>query len=178
MIFATVGTQLPFDRMIAALDAWAGARGKHDVFAQIGPSALQTSTIEAARFLPPAECRERMLAADAIVAHAGMGTILSALELGKPLVIMPRLAAFGEHRNDHQLATAKRFAALGRVAVAFDEHELPAQLDALERLSAPERISPYASGELIAALRSFIAEPAADLGADRQVEPVRPARAA
>ena len=86
------------------------------MFAQIGPSALQTSTIEAARFLPPAECRERMLAADAIVAHAGMGTILSALELGKPLVIMPRLAAFGEHRNDHQLATAKRFAALGRVA--------------------------------------------------------------
>ena len=160
MIFVTVGTQLPFDRMIAALDAWAGARaGSTTCSPRSGRARCETSTIEAARFLPPAECRERMLAADAIVAHAGMGTILSALELGKPLVIMPRLAAFGEHRNDHQLATAKRFAALGRVAVAFDEHELPAQLDALERLSAPERISPYASGELIAALRSFIAEP-------------------
>ncbi len=60
-----------------------------------------------------------MQAATAIVAHAGMGTILTALEMGKPLLVMPRRAALGEHRNDHQLATASRFAELGRVKVAF-----------------------------------------------------------
>ena len=49
-----------------------------------------------------------MDAAAAIVAHAGMGTILTALETGKRLLVMPRRAALGEHRNDHQLATVSR----------------------------------------------------------------------
>ena len=39
MIFVTVGTQLAFDRMIKAVDEWAGARGRTDVFAQVGPAA-------------------------------------------------------------------------------------------------------------------------------------------
>ena len=33
MIFVTVGTQLHFDRMAAAVDRWAGERGVTDVFA-------------------------------------------------------------------------------------------------------------------------------------------------
>ena len=156
MIFVTVGTQLPFDRLISAVDAWAGATTGADVFAQVGPTGLEPRHISYSRFISPAECRERMAAAQAIVAHAGMGTILSALELGKPLLIVPRRAALGEHRNDHQLATARRFAELGRVAVAFDETELPARLDELDRIAAHEPISPFASDRLIGALREFI----------------------
>ena len=157
MIFVTVGTQLSFDRLIAAVDAWAGAAPGRAVFAQTGPSRLSPRHIEHARFISPQECRERMMAADAIVAHAGMGTILSALEFGKPLLVMPRRAALGEHRNDHQLATAHRFAELGRIKVAFDETELPLRLDELDRASAQPRISAYASDEFVSALRAFIA---------------------
>ena len=118
MIFVTVGTQLPFDRLIAAVDAWAGETGVGDVFAQIGPTAYVPRHIEFAQFIPPAECAQRMREADAIVAHAGMGTILNALQLGKPLLVMPRRASLGEHRNEHQSATARRFEELGSVAVA------------------------------------------------------------
>jgi UDP-N-acetylglucosamine transferase subunit ALG13 len=156
VIFATVGTQLPFDRMVAAIDAWAGATPGARVFAQIGPTGLRPRHIDYKRFVPPAECQELMLSADAIVAHAGMGTILRALELGKPLLVVPRRAALGEHRNDHQLATARRFAELGRVAVAFDESEIPARLEELDRAAARERIGAYAPDGFIAALRSFI----------------------
>ena len=94
--------------------------------------------------------------ADAIVAHAGMGTILSALELGKPLLVMPRVAALGEHRNDHQLATAKRFAETGHVAVAEDAEALIVKLDELDALTAHDRISRYASDDLLGALGAFI----------------------
>jgi UDP-N-acetylglucosamine transferase subunit ALG13 len=97
-----------------------------------------------------------MRAADAIVAHAGMGTIISALEFGKPLLVMPRLASLGEHRNDHQLATAERFGAEGRVRVAADDATLAAGLDELHELGATERIGAYASDRLITALSSFI----------------------
>jgi UDP-N-acetylglucosamine transferase subunit ALG13 len=156
VIFVSVGTQLAFDRMIAAVDQWAGSRPHAHVFAQVGPTALEPQHIEYRRFLSPGECRERMDEAKAIVAHAGMGTILAALELGKPLVVMPRRAALGEQRNDHQLATARRLAELGRLAVAGDESELPARLDELEGLVPHEPISPYASPDFIASLRRFI----------------------
>jgi UDP-N-acetylglucosamine transferase subunit ALG13 len=177
VIFVTVGTQLTFDRLIEAVDAWAGAEPGRAVFAQIGPSRLKPRHIEHAQFISPQECRERMLTAEAIVAHAGMGTILTALEMGKPLLVMPRRAALGEHRNDHQLATAHRFAELGKVKVAFDEAQLPVRLDELDGVSAQPRISPHASEDFVAALRAFIigrplltapAEPVADLIAEER----------
>jgi UDP-N-acetylglucosamine transferase subunit ALG13 len=156
VIFVTVGTQLAFDRLVGAVDRWAATRPGSRVFAQVGPSDLRPVNIESERFLAPAECRARMLAADAIVAHAGMGTILSALEMGKPVLVMPRRAALGEHRNDHQIATARRFAETGAVGVAFDEAELLAKLDRLDELGARERIGRHAPAPVVAALRAFI----------------------
>jgi UDP-N-acetylglucosamine transferase subunit ALG13 len=156
VIFVSVGTQLPFDRMIEAVDRWAGRNPGQEVFAQVGPGDYKPRHLRYASFISPAECREQMLAANAIVAHAGMGTILGALELGKPLLIMPRRATLGEHRNEHQLATARRFADLGRVEVAFDETELQARLGELDGVKVRERISPYASERLVGALRRFI----------------------
>jgi UDP-N-acetylglucosamine transferase subunit ALG13 len=76
--------------------------------------------------------------------------------MGKPLVILPRKAALGEHRNDHQMATARRFANRAGVTVAWDEIELRRRLDDLDSLLAPQKIEPYASPELLAAVRSFI----------------------
>lgn len=172
MIFVSVGTQLAFDRLIIAVDEWAGGAPGRDVFAQIGPSRLRPRHIQHAEFVSPNECSERMMAADAVVAHAGIGTILTALELGKPLLVMPRRAEFGEHRNDHQLATASRFAELGRVSVAFDETELAARLDELDQVTARPRIGASASDALLGALRAFIIgqPPApADLGPPQPV---------
>jgi UDP-N-acetylglucosamine transferase subunit ALG13 len=159
VIFVTVGTQLPFDRLVGAVDRWAATGSGRDVFAQVGPTGLRPAAIAWKRFVSPAECRERMRAADAIVAHAGMGTILTALELGTPIVVMPRVAALGEHRNDHQLATASRFAEQGSIAVAFDDAELHARLDALGAggAAAGRRIGRHADGPLVDALRAFIA---------------------
>ena len=85
-----------------------------------------------------------------------MGTILTALEIGKPLLVMPRRASLGEHRNEHQLATAHRFAEVGRVRVAFDEAALPLALDELDYVGTQPQISPYAPDAFVAALRAFI----------------------
>jgi UDP-N-acetylglucosamine transferase subunit ALG13 len=130
MIFVTVGEQLPFDRLIRTVDEWAGT-SKKEVFAQIGRSVYMPKHIFHKAFLTPEEYTEKLLAADVIVAHAGMGTIITASELGKPILIMPRQAAFGEVRNDHQYSTARRFLALNYVTVAFDEVELKVRLDKL-----------------------------------------------
>ena len=133
MIFVTVGEQLPFDRLIRAVDEWAAVSRK-EVFAQTGRSSWKPNYIDHKEFLGPEEYKEKFLSAEVIVAHAGMGTIISALELGKPILVMPRQATLGEHRNDHQFATAKRFAMLNYISIVLEEGELREKLDGLERI--------------------------------------------
>lgn len=156
MIFVTVGAQMPFDRLVRTVDAWAGARGRADVFAQIGPTDRRPDHIEHARFLDPPIFRARVAAASAVVAHAGMGSILTALELGKPIVVMPRRGDLRETRNDHQVATARRLEEMGRVRAAFDENQLTDLLDRIDELTAAGSIRGCASDELLDAVRTFI----------------------
>lgn len=158
MILVTVGAQLPFDRLVSTVDQWAKGNNRSDVFAQTGKTQWHPSHIEAEPFLSPQEFQEKFAAADLIVAHAGMGTIINALEYGKPILVMPRKASLGEHRNDHQMATAKRFLALNYISVAFDEKELLQKLDTFTNVT-PEnhkKISPAASSELLQTIHNFI----------------------
>jgi UDP-N-acetylglucosamine transferase subunit ALG13 len=152
----TVGTQLPFDRLVRIVDEWAGKAGRRDVVAQIGPGEYQPRHIRYQPFITPTEFSRNVEAASLIISHAGMGTILNALGLGKPVLVLPRQAKLNEHRNDHQLATARRFREQGRIMVAMDDAEMIARLDALEDLSIGERIGPHASPALLNCVRNFI----------------------
>lgn len=156
MIFVTVGTQLPFDRMVAAVDGWSRAHPEANIFAQIGASRLPSLTIDHRDFVPPAEAKRLILASSLIVAHAGMGSILTALRFEKPILILPRRAALGEHRNDHQMATAKWLQDRSGIFVAWDEDALCEMLDSRERLLAGGHIPEYASPELLSKVRQFI----------------------
>lgn len=156
MIFVTVGAQMPFDRMVRAVDQWAGARGRRDVFAQIGPTDWRPQHIPFTQFLQPPEFQAKVSEADVIIAHAGMGSIITAMNTGKPILVMPRRGDLRETRNDHQVATARRFSELGRVAVAFDEAEMAERLDHLSDVTAAGRIGPYAGDPLISTIRNFI----------------------
>ncbi len=145
MIFVTVGSRLPFDRLITTIDRWAESTGRSDVLAQIGDSEYQAKHIKTTPVMTPAEFRKNCEEASVIVAHAGMGTILTALEFRKPVVVMPRLGALHETRNDHQVDTAAKLEALGYVHVASDEAALRQILDKVDVLpeaplaTAPER---------------------------------------
>lgn len=156
MIFVTVGSQMPFDRLILAVDAWAAERNRTDVVAQIGDTDLVPTAIEFHTRLPPAEFERYVADADVVVAHAGMGSILTALRVGTPILVMPRHGALRETRNDHQIATAERLLAQGKVAVAVDEHDLADRLDELDQLDTAPVISPFASAELLAAVEGFV----------------------
>ena len=156
MIFVTVGTELPFDRLVKTINTWAKQNREQEVFAQIGEGAWEPDGIKSSPFLAPAEFSNLCSQASVIVAHAGMGTILSALSAGKPLLVMPRLAKLGEHRNEHQSATARHMHEQGKVNVAFDETELLQNLDSLSDLALGPRIGSFASEDLIKKVRTFI----------------------
>lgn len=147
---------MPFDRLIKAVDQWAYDRKRDDLFAQIGAGGWKPYSIRHAEFMDPPEFLRLFKAADMIVAHAGMGTILTALQHQKPVIVMPRRASLGEQRNEHQLATARHMSELKGIEVAYGEEELRTKLDDSDHLFHQARIGAYAQESLQASIRAFI----------------------
>jgi UDP-N-acetylglucosamine transferase subunit ALG13 len=154
MIFATVGTQLPFDRLIRALDDWAQQHADTEVFAQVGNGSYEPRHIGWSHELHPQKFRNRLETCDTIVAHAGMGTIISGIELGKRVIVMPRRAQLGEHRNEHQLATVARLGHLQGLEVVHDAAELGVALSSGQLSTAGSKRA-ATHPELIETVRQF-----------------------
>lgn len=133
MIFLTIGTHQPFPRLVRAVDAWCAASGRGgDLFGQItdeGATAYTPGNFKWVGRLAPDAFGDQMRRADLIISHAGMGSIITALQLGKPIVVLPRRGHLRETRNDHQYATVQRLGNRPGIFVAEDETRLPAVLD-------------------------------------------------
>lgn len=133
MIFLTVGTYpLQFDRLIKAVDdAVRDKLIEEEIFAQTGSCGYKPRHMKFAEMLQKSEFDAYFEAASCIVGHAGMGTISMALEKDKPILVMARMAKYGEHVNDHQVSTAEMFEKLGHVLVARSVDELPEKIKEL-----------------------------------------------
>ncbi len=140
MIFLTVGTQFPFDRLVKAVDQAAGINGfDEQIIAQIGDSSYCPENFEAAPSVEKAVFDQHFSKADCIISHAGMGTITMALDHRKPLLVMPRLKKYGEVVNDHQLAIANKFEQLGYLLVAYGAEDVPIKMKQLKSFVPQER---------------------------------------
>ncbi|AEG48192.1 Glycosyltransferase 28 domain protein [Sphingobium chlorophenolicum L-1] len=154
MILVTVGTQLPFDRLIRAMDALAPSLGQ-PVFAQVGKGKFRPRNMEWQATLEASEFDRLLNRASLIVSHAGTGTILLAQNMRKPLVIMARRSSLGEHRNDHQVATAKQMAGRPGVHVAETVDDLAPAI-AIASREEVEAAIPSQREQLKAAIREFV----------------------
>lgn len=85
---------------------------------QTGSTDVSGLGIEGAYAIPERELSEAMRAADVVVAHAGVGTALAALEVGKCPLMAPRIAVHGEAVDDHQVQIAAELADRGLAVTA------------------------------------------------------------
>ncbi|MDO7086717.1 glycosyltransferase [Pseudocolwellia sp. AS88] len=129
MIFLTIGTQLTFDRLIIAMDEWAGNNPHVEVFAQIGNTSFKPNNMKFSNYINPQDFTSLMCRTELIVSHAGMGTIISSLIAQKPIIVMARDSDLGEHRNQHQKSTARKFSELDGCNACFDKTGLFNLLD-------------------------------------------------
>lgn len=163
MIFLTVGTHEPFERLVKAVDAWVGAHpGQGRFFGQITDHGYRPENFPFTDRLSPTEYQTHFDQAELIISHAGMGTILTALSKGKPVVVLPRRGHLSETRNDHQYTTVKHLGQRPGVYVAQDETRLGAVLsNALSNMADERRprISDVAPVSFTNALRAFITQP-------------------
>jgi UDP-N-acetylglucosamine transferase subunit ALG13 len=155
VIIVTVGMQLGFDRLIAAMDTLAPELGI-PVIAQTGKGAYQPRNMEARVKIAPSEFEALVGEARLIVSHAGIGTVLTAARCQKPILLMPRRADFGEHRNDHQLATVGKLAGRPGILVAADESELAPRIAEGLALTDWSAVQSATARQLHAALAAFI----------------------
>jgi UDP-N-acetylglucosamine transferase subunit ALG13 len=135
---------------------WAEQQGNVEIIAQTGNGAYRARAMKAVPFVEPEQYDRYSREADLLIAHAGIGSLLTAMEYSKPIIIMPRRAELGEHRNDHQMATVRRFAHVPGVRIAGNETDLAAALLEAKSVGVP----PVASRptELIASLQTFMSD--------------------
>jgi UDP-N-acetylglucosamine transferase subunit ALG13 len=81
-----------------------------EVLWQTGDTDVSRFGIEGHYAIPEADLSQAMQEADAVVAHAGVGTALAAFEVGVCPLLIPRRYALKEHVDDHQIQIADELA--------------------------------------------------------------------
>lgn len=159
MIFLTVGSALPFDRIVKLIDQAIQQNIIADeVFAQIGAGQYVPQSMESRDFLNKDDFQDMMGKSTAVISHAGIGTIGECLKLKKPMLVMPRRKMHGELVDDHQLNTARVFAQANHLMCFETLEELGGCIKLLPNFS-PETRNPNRKGisrEVSAYINEFI----------------------
>ena len=150
MIFVTIGSAEPFDRLMAAL---SGLGSRTPLVVQHGGSPPPSSAARSVPFMSFDECMAHIRQAHAVITHAGVGTVLAVLSHGKRPIVVPRLRAFGEAVDDHQLLFARRLADAGVVVLVED---LTLLADAVAEAESDRKVLTLSANELVADLREYI----------------------
>jgi UDP-N-acetylglucosamine transferase subunit ALG13 len=111
-----------FERLVREMDRIAGELDEQVVM-QLGSTDYEPENCEYFRFIPRKDMEEFYTDARMIVCHAGTGSILTALEHNKPLVLVPRMKRYGEVFDDHQLEIAREMERRG-TTVVYDINNL------------------------------------------------------
>ena len=119
---------LPFDELVV----------------QHGFSPRPQRARRAVAFMPFDEMVACFEAANVVITHAGVGSVLSAVRAGHTPIVVPRLRRLGEHVDDHQVELTRALAEHRAVTPVWDVRELPEAV-----ASYPVRRDPYThDGEL------------------------------
>ena len=158
MIFVTIGSMFPFDRLIRTMDEWASKNPDEDVFAQIGGGNYQPKNMRWERMIAPDEYKTLVKSSRLIVAHAGTGSVFTAAEFEKPIILVPRRSAMKEHTTDHQLDTARWLEDKPGIFVAWTDEEVGPQIDRAIRLAGTmqSQIPISAPPDFLDRIRNFL----------------------
>jgi UDP-N-acetylglucosamine transferase subunit ALG13 len=153
MILVTVGvSNLPFDRLVAAVDGLA-ADGE-EVVAQYGAARARPQRAVSFDYLPFVELQQWVSKARVVVCHAGIGSVAMCLTTGVHPVVVPRLERLGECIDEHQLLFGRRLGQLGLATVVEDVSELPRAVRTVPAGQPPTGLSRQLADELLAYIGS------------------------
>lgn len=125
MIFVTLGTQkFQMNRLLEHLDKIADSLGE-EIFIQKGASTYIPQKCKYIDFLKPEEFEKKMEECSVLLTHSGVGSIMTGIRRKKPVIVVPRLAKYGEHVDDHQVQIAEVFEEKNLVLRCDDCEDIP-----------------------------------------------------
>lgn len=135
MIFVTVGSHYEgFERLVKKMDEIAG-KIDEKVIMQIGYGRYKPKNAEYFDFKNYSEFRELIQKARVVVCHGGVGAIITALEQGKPTIVVPRLKKYGEIIDNHQLEITGMLSKEGKIMAVYDIDQLEKVLENIGKKS-------------------------------------------
>lgn len=122
MILLAVGT-LAFARLVKKMDEIAPTI-EEEMTMQIGETKYTPKNARYFDFASEQEMKQLYREARIAVTHAGVGTILDALQEGTAVVAVPRRKRYHEHIDDHQVEFVRELEKEGKVRAVYDLDEL------------------------------------------------------
>jgi len=161
MIFVTVGNSIKgveFHRLVRKIDEIAGEI-EEEVVAQIGFIEEEPVHMKWFQYLNFIEILTYFKEASMIVGHGGVGTVINAVTYKKPLILVPRSSAEGEHHDDHQMELARQIRGAEGIFVVDRIEELKAVILKVTEILKERTIEPRFSPErdrLLSFIRDYV----------------------
>ena len=135
MILVLLGTQdKPFTRLLDEIEKLKKEKIiKDEVVVQAGLTKYKSEEMEIHGLIQIDELMKLMKKSDLVITHGGVGSILSALQLDKKVIAIPRLSEYGEHTNDHQIQIVNEFFNTGYILKCDSPSDLENVLTSLKK---------------------------------------------
>lgn len=119
LIFVTIGNTYGFSRLIKEMDEIA-KNIEEEVIMQIGETIYEPKNAKYFRFSSIIEMNELYGRSRIVICHGGVGSIISAIEYAKPVIVVPRKKEYGEVIDDHQLEITRELENDGIIRAVYN----------------------------------------------------------
>ncbi len=163
MILVLLGTQNnSFHRLLEEIEKnIENGNINEEVVVQAGYTKFEPKTekqrIKIFNTIPKKELDALIEKANLVIAHGGVGSMVTANQKGKKVIAVPRRKKFGEHVNDHQAETIEIFAQKGYVLPIKNVEELAQALQSV-RDFMPIKYQKDEESNIIGIIEKFIGE--------------------
>lgn len=157
MILVLLGTQNnSFHRLLEEIEENINNGNITDkVVVQAGFTKYESDKMKMFDMIPQEELHNLIKESDLVITHGGVGSIMSAVKMGKKVIAVPRLKKYAEHVNDHQLEIINTFKKQGIIIGINDVKELPQALIDVKKFSGTGTKSPQ-ENKIIQLIDDFI----------------------
>lgn len=161
-VFVPLGTQkFQFNRLVEAFNQLIddGVYRPSEVVMQSAVYEVEPQFTHY-QLIPSDEFNRLINEAEVVVTHSGVNSIITCMNLYKPLVIVPRLHKFGEHVDNHQVEIAELMEEKFGVLVLKDMHDLKCTIEEAKKhnyqpwKSQRDNLIEAIKGEIVRELKS------------------------
>lgn len=126
MILITLGTQdKQFTRLLDMVQKEIDKGNiKDKVVVQAGHTKYKSKDMEIFDLIDRDKFSDLISKCDILITHGGVGSIITGLNNNKKVIVVPRLAKYEEHMNDHQIQITNNFSKAGYILPLYEDDGL------------------------------------------------------